>query len=144
MSLWTFILVFCTCCALSGHRWTAILILTDCSPSSCTNQLLFTTSSTFAQHLLISKSFFFLYIYSILSLLLILMLLFISGNIHPNPGSIDSCSICTHGVTWGYRSVQCVNHSLWVHHSCTGLSFSEFQKISPGHSWTCPKCPYPS
>ena len=35
------------------------------------------------------------------------MLLFISCDIHPNPGPIDPCSVCSRRVTWGNRSVQC-------------------------------------
>ena len=68
------------------------------------------------------------------------MLLLISG-IHPNPGPIYPCSVCSRRVTWGNRSVQCTNCSLWVHLSCSGLSSNDFCKISPGHSWTCPMCP---
>ena len=71
----------------------------------------------------------------------LLMLLLISSDIHPNPGPIDPCSICSHRVTWGNRSVQCTNCSLWVHLSCSGLSPADFRKISLGHSWTCPMCP---
>ena len=74
-------------------------------------------------------------------LLLILMLLFISGDIHPNPGPIDHCSVCSRRVTWGNRLIQCTNCSLWVHLFCSGLSPTDFRKISLGHSWTCPMCP---
>ena len=69
------------------------------------------------------------------------MLLLISGDIHPNPGPIDPCSVCSRRVTWGNRSVQCTNCSLWVHLSCSGLSPADFRKISLGDSWTCPMCP---
>ena len=72
------------------------------------------------------------------------MLLLISSDIHPNPGPIDPCSVCSHRVTWENRLVQCTNCSLWVHLSCSGLSPADFCKISPGHSWTCPMCPFPS
>ena len=73
-------------------------------------------------------------------LILVFMLLLISGDIHPNPGPIDPCSVCSRRVTWGNRSVQCTNCFLWVHLSCSGLSPADFCKISPGHSWTCPMC----
>ena len=68
------------------------------------------------------------------------MLLLTSGDIHPNPGPIDPCSVCSRRVTWASRSVQCTNCSLWVHVSCSGLSHTDFCKNSPGHSWTCPMC----
>ena len=74
-------------------------------------------------------------------LILIFVLLLISGDIHPNLGPIDPCSVCSRRVTWGNRSVQCTNCSLWVHLSCSGLSPANFHKISAGHSWTCPMCP---
>ena len=127
----TLLLVFYPCCPMRGHIWTAFLKPIDCPPIS-----------TFFRTTLLSPSFHpkpLLYL-SHLSLILILMLL-ISGDIHPNPGPIDSCSVCFHRVTWKNRSVQCTNCSLWVHLSCSGLSPADFDKISPGHSWTCPLCP---
>ena len=39
--------------------------------------------------------------------LLILLLLLMSGNVHPNPGSIFPCSVCAGNVTWRGKSVQC-------------------------------------
>ena len=74
-------------------------------------------------------------------LLLILMLLLISSDIHPNPGPIDPCSICSHRVTWRNRLIQCTNCPLWAHLSCSGLSLTYFCKISSRHPWTCPMCP---
>ena len=101
--LWTTVLlVFYPCCPMRGHIWTAFLNPIDCPPIS-----------TFFRTTLLSPSFHpkpLLYLYH-LSLILILMLL-ISGDIHPNPGPIDSCSVCSHRVTWKNRSVQCTNCSL--------------------------------
>ena len=97
------------------------------------------TSSTFFQTTLLSPSFHpkALHYSSHPPLILIFMLL-ISGDIHPNPGPIDPCSVCSRRVTWGNRSVQSTNCSLWAHLSCSGLSPADFHKISPRHSWTCP------
>ena len=72
--------------------------------------------------------------------LIFILMLLISGDIHPNPGPIDPCSVCSRRVTWGNRSVQCTKCSLWVHFFCFGLFPTNFRKISPGHSWTCPMC----
>ena len=118
---------------MRGHIWTAFLNPID-RPL---------TSSTFFQTTLLSPSFHPkpLHYSSHPPLILIFMLLFISGDIHPNPGPIDPCSVCSHRVTWGNRSVQCTNCSLWVHFPCSGLSPADFRKISPGHSWTFPMCP---
>ena len=43
--------------------------------------------------------------------LLILLLLLMSANIYPNPGSVFPCSVCAGNVTWKSRSVQCYNCS---------------------------------
>ena len=105
---------------MRGHIWTAFLNPIDCPPIF-----------TFFRTTLFSPSFHpkpLLYL-SHLSLVLILMLL-ISGDIHPNHGPIDSCSVCSRRVTWKNRSVQCTNCSLWVHLSCSGLSPADFRKIS--------------
>ena len=37
--------------------------------------------------------------------LLILLLLLMSGNVHPDPGPIFSCSVCAGNVTWRGKSV---------------------------------------
>ena len=118
---------------MRGHIWTAFLNLNDRPP----------ISYTFFWTTLLSPSFHpkFLHYLSYPPLILIFMLLLINGDIHPNPGHIDPCSVCSCRVTWGNRSVQCTNCSLWVHLSCSSLSPADFRKISPGHSWTCPMCP---
>ena len=76
-----------------------------------------------------------------LSHLFLLFILLICGDIHPNPYPIDPCSVCSHRVTWGNRSIQCANCSLWVHLSCSGLSPADLWKIFPKHTWTFPMCP---
>ena len=118
---------------MRGHIWTALLNPIDRSP----------TPSIFFRTSLLRSSFHPkpLYYLSHSPLILISMLLLISGDIHPNPGPIDPCSVCSCGVTGENRSIQCTNCSLWVHLSCSGLSPADFHKISPGHSWTCPMCP---
>ena len=128
----TLLLIFYPCCPMRGHIWTAFLNPIDRPP----------TSSTFFRSTLLSPSFHPkpLHYSSHPPLILIFMLLLISDDIHPNPGPIDPCSVCSRRVTWGNRSVQCTNCSLWVHLSCSGLSPADFRKISPGHSWTCPMC----
>ena len=118
---------------MRGHIWTALLNPIDRPP---TPFIFFWTSlprpSFHPKHLHhLSHS----------PLILISTLLLISGDIHPNPGPIDPCSVCSRRVTWGNRSIQCTNCSFWVHLSCSGLSPFDFRKISPGHSWTFPMCP---
>ena len=118
---------------MRGHIWTSLLNPIDRPP----------TPSIFFRTTLLRPSFHPkpLYYLSHSPLILISMLLLISKDIHPNPGPIDPCSVCSRRVTWGNRSIQCTGCSLWVHLSCSGLSPADFRKISPGHSWTCPMCP---
>ena len=133
--LWTiFSLIFYPCCPLRGHRWTAFLIPNDCPLSSFT--FLKTFLSSFSNP---NPPFYLFYP----PLLLIRMLHLISGDIHPNPGPIDPCSVCSRRVTWGNKSVQCVNCSLWLHLSYSGLPPADFRKISPEHSWTFQCCHLP-
>ena len=70
--------------------------------------------------------------------LLILLLLLMSGNIHPNPGPIFPYSACTGNVTWRGKPVQCCACSKWVHLRCSQLSLSQFRALGSSHSWSCP------
>ena len=126
-------LIFYPCCPMRGHIWTVLLNPIDRPP---TPYIFFRTS-------LPRPSFHPkpLHYLSHSPLILISMLLLISGDIHPNPGPIDPCFVCSRRVTWVNRSIQCTNFSLWVHLSCSGLSPADFRKIFPGHFWTCPMCP---
>ena len=128
---WTILLVFYPCCPMRGHIWTAFLNPIDRPP----------IPSTFFPTTFLCLFFHPKPLLNLSHSPLILMLLLISSDIHPNPGPIDPCSVCSHRVTWGNRSVRCTNCSLWVHLSCSGLSPADLHKISPGHSWTCPMCP---
>ena len=68
---------------------------------------------------------------------LALLLLLMSGNVHPNPGPIFPCSVCTGNVTWRGKSVQCCTCSKWVHLRCSQLSLSKFRALGSSHSWSC-------
>ena len=83
---------------------------------------------------------FFLSLFSCPSLarLLILFLLLMSGNVHPNPGPIFPCSVCAENVTWQGKSVQCCSCSKWVHLRCSQFSLSKFRNLGSSHSWSCP------
>ena len=69
---------------------------------------------------------------------LILLLLLMSSNVHPNPGPIFPCSVCAGNVTWRGKSVQCCACSKWVHLRCSQLSLSKFRALGHSHSWSCP------
>ena len=80
--------------------------------------------------------------------LLILALLFISGNVHPNPGPISNhphprypCSICHLDV--GRDSLQCSACLKWVHFLCSSLTRADFRTIcatGTAVGWRCPAC----
>ena len=72
--------------------------------------------------------------------LLILLLLLMSGDVHPNPCPIFPCSVCAGNVTWWGRSVQCCICSKWVHLRCSQLSLSNFRSLGSSHSWSCFLC----
>ena len=72
--------------------------------------------------------------------LLILLLLLMSGNVHPNPGPIFSCSVCAGNVTWRGKSVQCCTYSKWVHLRCSQLSLSKFRALGSSDSWSSFPC----
>ena len=83
---------------------------------------------------------FSLFLFSCLSLALLclpILLLLMSSNVHPNPGPIFSCSVCTGNVAWRGKSVKCCICSKWVHLRCSQLSLSKFRALGSSHSWSC-------
>ena len=71
---------------------------------------------------------------------LLILLLLMSGNVHPNPGPIFPCSVCAGNVTWRGKSVLCCTCSKWVHLRCSQLSLSQFRALGSSHSWSCLFC----
>ena len=84
--------------------------------------------------------------FSCLSLarLLILLLVLMSGNVHPYPCPVFLCSVCAGNVTWRGRSVQCCICSNWVHLKWSLLSFCRFRTLGSSHFWSCSPCYVPS
>ena len=64
---------------------------------------------------------------------LFILLLLISGNVHPNPGLIFLCSVCIRNVIWWDKSVQCCTCSKWVHPRCSLLTLSKFRTLGISH-----------
>ena len=85
---------------------------------------------------LLFSLFLFLFFCPSLALLCLLLLL-MSSNVHPNPGPIFSCSVCTGNVTQRGKSEQCCACSKWVHLRCSQLSLSKFRALGSSHSWSC-------
>ena len=83
----------------------------------------------------------FLSLFSCLSLArlrLLILLLLMSGNVHPNPGPFFLCSVCAGNVTWRGKSLQCCTCFKWVHLRCSQLSLSKFRALDSSRSWCCP------
>ena len=68
-------------------------------------------------------------LFSCLSLARLLILLLMSGNVHPDPCLVFPCSVCAGNVTLRGRSVQCCTCSNWVHLKCSLLSFFRFKTL---------------
>ena len=83
---------------------------------------------------------FFLFSFLSLARLLILLLLLMSSNVHPNPCAVFPYSVCAGNVTCRGRSVQCCTCSNWVYLKCSLLSFSKFRILGSSHSWIFPPC----
>ena len=103
-------------------------------PGTPLTQTIFLPCSPLNDRRGVARSFFKIglsSLFSCLSLarLLILILLLISGNVHPNPCPIFPCSVCAGNLTWPGRSVQCRTCSNWVYSKCSLLSFSRSRII---------------
>ena len=70
----------------------------------------------------------------------LILLLLMSGNVHPNPSPIFPCSVFAGNVTWRGKSVLCCTCSKWVHLRCSQLSLSNFRALGSSHSWSCLPC----
>ena len=70
-------------------------------------------------------------LFSCLSLAhLLIFFLLMSGNVHPNPCPISTCSVCAGNAIWWGRSVQCCTCSYWVYLKCSLLFFSRFSTLT--------------
>ena len=67
-----------------------------------------------------------------------------TGNVHPNPGSIFPCSVCAANVTWKGGSVQGCTCSKCVYLRCSLLFFSRFKTLGSSQLWNCPSCCIPA
>ena len=74
-------------------------------------------------------------LFSYLSLAyLLIILLLLSGSVHPNPCPVFPCSLCAGNVTWRGRSVQCCTCSNRVYLKCSLLSFSRLRTLGSSYS----------
>ena len=72
-----------------------------------------------------------------------LMLLQMSGDVHPNPGLATKypCPVCTRNVTNRGVSYKCTKCYGWVHAKCSGLlNAAQYRRSS---DWACGPCSTP-
>ena len=125
-----------------GSKWLLAFPRVPVTPGTPLTQTIFSPSSPLNDRRRVARSFFkiglsSLYSCCFLDCLLILFLLLMGGNVHPNPCTIFPCLVCAGKVTWRGRSVQCCTCSNWVHLKCSLLSFSRFRTLGSSHSWSC-------
>ena len=87
---------------------------------------------------------FFLFSCPSLARVSILLLLLMSGNVHPNPGPVFSCLVYAGNETQRGRSVQCYICSKSVHLRRSLLSFFRFETLGSSHFWTYSPCCVPA
>ena len=128
-----------------GLKWLLVFPKIPVTPGTPLTPTIFSPCSSLNDRRRVAQSLFKIGLSSLFSFLsparlLILLLLLMSSNVHHNPCSIFSCSMCTGNVVWRGRSVQCYTCSNWVHLKCSLLSFSRFKILGSFHSWSCPPC----
>ena len=123
-----------------GLKWLLAFPRLSVTPGTSLTQTIFSPCSPLNDRRRVTHSLFKIglsSLYSCLSLarLLILLLLLMSGNVHPNPCPIIFCSGCAGNVTWRGRSVQCCTCYNWVHLKCSLLPFLDselLEALTPG------------
>ena len=128
-----------------GLKWLLAFPKIPVTPSTPLTQTIFSPCSPLNDRRKIARSLFKIGLSSLFSRLsfarlFILLLLLMSGNVHPNPCLVFPCSVCAGNVTWRDRSVQCCTCCNWVHLKCSLLSFSRFRTFGRSHSRSCFSC----
>ena len=74
---------------------------------------------------------------------LILMLLLISGNVHPHPGPCSvrhNCSLCRKNACLEERIICCNACDSWCHVACLNVSFPQGEPNGNSAAWICNLC----
>ena len=126
-----------------GSKWLLAFPRVPVTLGTPLTQTIFSPCSPLNDRRRVARSLFKIGLPSLFSCLslachLILLLLLMNGNVHPNPCPVFLCSVCAGNVTWRGRSVQCCTSYNWVHLKCSLLSFSRFRALGSSHSWSCP------
>ena len=125
-------------------KWLLVFLRVPVTPGTPFTQTIFSPCSPLNDCRRVARSLFKIGLSSLFCLslarLLILLLLLMSSNFHPNPCPVFPCLVCAGNVTWRGKSVQCCTCSNWVYLKCSLLCFSRFRTLGSSHSWSCPPC----
>ena len=93
-------------------KWLLVFPRVPVTPGTPLTQIIFSPCIPLNDRRRVPRSLFKIGLSSLffclsLARLLILLLLLMRGNIHPNPCPVFPCSVCPGNVTWRGRSVQC-------------------------------------
>ena len=94
-----------------GLKWLLVFPRVSVTPGTLFTQSIFSPCSPLNDRRRIARSLFKIGLFSLFSCLslarlLILLLLLMSGNVHPNPCPVFPCLVCAGNVTWRGKSVQ--------------------------------------
>ncbi|CAC5403689.1 unnamed protein product [Mytilus coruscus] len=82
---------------------------------------------------------------NITTMLLIILLILLSGDIETNPSpktaNVFPCGLCERPVTWSREGVCCDCCSIWHHRSCIELCTTDYELLQRSNvQWMCCKC----
>ena len=127
-----------------GSKWLLAFPRVPVTPGTLLTQTIFSLCSPLNDRRRVARSLLKIGLSSLCSCLslarLLILLLLMSGNVHPNPCPVFPYLVCAGNVTWRGRSVQCCTCSNWIHLKCSLLSFCRFRTLGSSHSWSCPSC----
>ena len=81
---------------------------------------------------------------------IVLEVLLLAGDVHPNPGPINRetiypCGYCQQHVGWSCSGVGCETCNVWYHRECVSIKQSHYLAFNnSAHVWICFKCQTPN
>ena len=81
---------------------------------------------------------------------IVLAILLLAGDVHPNPGPINRetiypCGYCQQHVGWSCSGVGCETCNVWYHRECVSITHSHYLALNnSAHVWICFKCQTPN
>ena len=82
---------------------------------------------------------------------IVLAILLLAGDVHPNPGPINRgstiypCGYCQQHVGWSCSGVGCETCNVWYHRECVSITHSHYLALNnSAHVWICFMCQTPN